>query len=60
MTVKIFRSRINNSIASNKRNTDGVARFNSETKTGRFLATPERIQSSKGIKEQVIVELYSK
>ena len=34
--------------------------FNSETKTGKVLAAPERIQIPENIKEQVIVELYSK
>lgn len=34
--------------------------FNDETKTGTFTAAPERIQIPEDIKEQLIVELYSK
>ena len=34
--------------------------FNIETKVGKLLAAPERIQIPENIKEQVIVELYSK
>ena len=34
--------------------------FNSETKIGKVLAAPERSQIPETIKEQVIVELYSK
>jgi small subunit ribosomal protein S4 len=34
--------------------------WNSETRTGKFLATPERTQIPENIKEQLIVELYSK
>ena len=34
--------------------------FNSETKVGKVIAAPERIQIPENIKEQVIVELYSK
>ena len=34
--------------------------FNSETKVGKVIATPERSQIPENIKEQVIVELYSK
>ena len=49
---------INNSIASNKTQMEWLE-FNSETKTGKVLA-PERIQIPENIKEQVIVELYSK
>ena len=50
---------INNSIASNKTQMEWLE-FNSETKTGKVLAAPERIQIPENIKEQVIVELYSK
>ena len=34
--------------------------FNSETKLGKVVAAPERIQIPENIKEQLIVELYSK
>lgn len=34
--------------------------WNSDTKTGTFVAVPERIQIPENIKEQLIVELYSK
>ncbi len=34
--------------------------FNSDTKTGTFVKTPERLQIPENIKEQLIVELYSK
>ena len=50
---------INNSITSNKTQMEWLE-FNSETKTGKVLAAPERIQIPENIKEQVIVELYSK
>ena len=50
---------INNSIASNKTQMEWLE-FNSETKIGKVLAAPERIQIPENIKEQVIVELYSK
>ena len=50
---------INNSIASNKTQMEWLE-FNYETKIGKVLAAPERIQIPENIKEQVIVELYSK
>jgi small subunit ribosomal protein S4 len=34
--------------------------FNSETKVGKVVNAPERIQIPENIKEQIIVELYSK
>ena len=34
--------------------------FNSETKLGKVISAPERIQIPENIKEQLIVELYSK
>ena len=34
--------------------------FNEETKVGKVIAIPERSQIPENIKEQVIVELYSK
>ena len=50
---------VSNSI-SNHRNQMDWLEFNSETKTGKVVAVPERIQIPENIKEQVIVELYSK
>ena len=34
--------------------------FNNDTKTGTFVKVPERLQIPENIKEQLIVELYSK
>jgi small subunit ribosomal protein S4 len=34
--------------------------WNSETKQGNFVSVPERLQIPENIKEQLIVELYSK
>ena len=34
--------------------------FNSQNKVGKLLSAPERIQIPENIKEQLIVELYSK
>jgi small subunit ribosomal protein S4 len=34
--------------------------WNSDTKTGTFVKAPERLQIPENIKEQLIVELYSK
>ena len=34
--------------------------FNSETMIGKLVSTPERSQIPENIKEQLIVELYSK
>ena len=34
--------------------------FNDETKSGTFTSAPERIQIPEDLKEQLIVELYSK
>jgi len=48
-----------NSISANKSQMEWLE-FNSETKIGKVLAAPERIQIPENIKEQVIVELYSK
>jgi small subunit ribosomal protein S4 len=50
---------IDNAIASNKIQMEWLE-FNSETKVGKIIAAPERIQIPENIKEQVIVELYSK
>ena len=50
---------IADSIAANKTQMEWLE-FNSETKVGKVIAEPERIQIPENIKEQVIVELYSK
>ena len=50
---------IENSIALNRSQMEWLE-FNSETKVGKVIAAPERIQIPENIKEQVIVELYSK
>lgn len=50
---------IDNAITSNKIQMEWLE-FNSETKVGKVIAAPERIQIPENIKEQVIVELYSK
>lgn len=34
--------------------------WNTDTKTGTFVKVPERLQIPENIKEQLIVELYSK
>lgn len=44
----------------NRSNSYEWLEFNGETKTGKFLAVPERTQIPENIKEQLIVELYSK
>jgi small subunit ribosomal protein S4 len=50
---------IENSISVNRDQMEWLE-FNSETKVGKVIAAPERIQIPENIKEQVIVELYSK
>ena len=50
---------IETSIALNRSQMEWLE-FNSETKVGKVIAAPERIQIPENIKEQVIVELYSK
>ena len=50
---------ISNSIASNQSKMEWLE-FNAETIIGKVIAAPERIQIPENIKEQVIVELYSK
>ena len=50
---------ITNSISSNKNLLEWLE-FNAETKLGKVLKAPERAQIPENIKEQVIVELYSK
>jgi len=44
---------------ANRSNYDWL-QYNDETKTGTFISAPERIQIPEDIKEQLIVELYSK
>ena len=50
---------IANSMSLNRNQMEWLE-FNSETKVGKVIAAPERIQIPENIKEQVIVELYSK
>ena len=50
---------IANSMSANRSQMEWLE-FNSETKVGKIVAAPERIQIPENIKEQVIVELYSK
>jgi len=51
---------IDNSLASRKNDVYEWLTWNSETKQGNFVSVPERIQIPENIKEQLIVELYSK
>lgn len=51
---------ISNSIAENSDKKYGWLEFDKEKHTGVFLANPERSQIPENIKEQLIVELYSK
>ena len=50
---------IANSLSTNRIQMEWLE-FNQETKIGKVVAAPERIQIPENIKEQVIVELYSK
>ena len=50
---------INNSISNNTNQMEWLE-FNPDTKTGKVIASPERIQIPENINEQLIVELYSK
>ena len=50
---------IANSMSANSSQMEWLE-FNPETKVGKVVAAPERIQIPENIKEQVIVELYSK
>lgn len=52
-------SAIENSLA-NRNDVYEWLSWNSETKQGNFVSVPERIQIPENIKEQLIVELYSK
>tara|TARA_B100001057_G_scaffold383923_1_gene390283 strand:+ start:316 stop:921 length:606 start_codon:yes stop_codon:yes gene_type:complete len=50
---------INNSISNNSNQMEWLE-FNPDTKTGKVIVAPERIQIPENINEQLIVELYSK
>ena len=50
---------INNSISNNINQMEWLE-FNPDTKTGKVVVAPERIQIPENINEQLIVELYSK
>ena len=50
---------IANSLSMNRTQMDWLE-FNLDTKVGKVIAAPERSQIPENIKEQVIVELYSK
>ena len=50
---------IANSLSINRTQMDWLE-FNLDTKVGKVIAAPERSQIPENIKEQVIVELYSK
>ncbi|MFD1316815.1 30S ribosomal protein S4 [Namhaeicola litoreus] len=50
---------IDRSLAANKSVYEWLA-WNSETREGRFIKVPERVQIPENINEQFIVELYSK
>ena len=50
---------IANSLSMNRTQMDWLE-FNMDTKVGKLIAAPERSQIPENIKEQVIVELYSK
>lgn len=50
---------ITNSLANNRKSYDWLA-WNTQDMTGTFINTPERTQIPENIKEQLIVELYSK
>jgi len=50
---------IGDALAANSRVYEWIT-WNSETKQGTFVTVPERSQIPENIKEQLIVELYSK
>ena len=50
---------IDNALASNSNVYEWLT-WNTDTKTGTFVKVPERLQIPENIKEQLIVELYSK
>jgi small subunit ribosomal protein S4 len=51
---------INDALRSDRHRHFEWLEWNSETKEGKFIAVPEREQIPENIKEQLIVELYSK
>lgn len=51
---------INNSLRSNKASKFSWLEWDKDNYTGKFLNTPERSEIPENIKEQLIVELYSK
>ena len=50
---------INNSVANHNSQMEWLE-FNPDSKVGKVLSSPERIQIPENINEQLIVELYSK
>jgi small subunit ribosomal protein S4 len=50
---------INNSVANHSSQMEWLE-FNPDSKVGKILSSPERIQIPENINEQLIVELYSK
>lgn len=50
---------INNSLAANSTVFEWLS-WNTDKKEGTFIKSPERLQIPENIKEQLIVELYSK
>ncbi len=51
---------INDSLSSRRHNSFSWLEWNGEAKSGKFLNVPEREEIPENIKEQLIVELYSK
>ena len=51
---------INDSLSSRRHSSFSWLEWNSEAKSGKFLIVPEREEIPENIKEQLIVELYSK
>jgi small subunit ribosomal protein S4 len=51
---------INDSLSSRRHSSFSWLEWNSEAKSGKFLNVPEREEIPENIKEQLIVELYSK
>lgn len=51
---------IEDALASSSNNVFEWLTWNTDTKTGTFVKVPERLQIPENIKEQLIVELYSK
>jgi small subunit ribosomal protein S4 len=51
---------VTNSLVSSKKSRYSWLEWNAESMTGKFLNVPERTDIPENIKEQLIVELYSK